>query len=85
MPSFEKQPGHYDYRKGTFDKFLLSVIGLAWGILVLCVVEWLDARKRPITIPPLPANYAVLATDGKGHVYWMEMLQTSPFPGGKQP
>jgi len=78
MSTFEKQPGHYDHRPRGIP------VWLWFPVLVFSITAIYCHHTTTITVPTLPSNYAVLATDGKGHLFWLEPAN-SPFPGGKQP
>lgn len=76
MSTFEKQsfpPAGF----ATSDKIII------WFCCLVIVVGTFVHVMRPadsttITIPPPPSNYAVLATDGKGHLFWEEPVQFNP-------
>lgn len=77
MPLFEKQPVRPAATLAAASEvFVVIVISL---ILVAMLTAMLQGHASTITIPPLPSNYAVLATDGKGRVYWMEMKENNPY------
>lgn len=82
MPLFEKQPVRPAATLAAASEVFVVIVILL--ILVAMLTAMVKGHASTITIPPPPSNYAVLATDGKGHLFWLEPVN-SPFPGGKQP
>ena len=74
MPLFEKQPG---VTPRPVAWFAVAFVVLISAVINIAFYSWL--KNPAITVPPPPSNYAVLATDGKGRVYWMEMKENNPY------
>ena len=79
MSTFEKMPPRAARTVVCSEIFVAGMALLLWTVLVAASIRNYLKSSTTITVPPLPSNYAVLATDGKGHLFWEAVQQSNPY------